>query len=238
MTWIKAAGFYIVYVSLVIYAADGMFDAVSFLFSLFALFMFMEERYDVFFLLVAASVFFKYQAGIFLLPLILVGIIMLFRRNNIFELLKNKMVLGGLILVIASLYTAWLSAPFLFSIGPQFIMNGINAFSINTQIPWVMQATWIILTLTITLAYAMYMLNKNSLLSLSAVFLLLPSFMLPYFQNWYLPYFFVYVLIPQQKKEMEVTLIWLIFMVLVLSFGGTAFNPLQILTVINTMFHL
>jgi len=136
------------------------------------------------------------------------------------------------------LFTAWLSAPFLFFVGPQFIMNGINAFSINSQIPWVMQATWILLTLAVTLAYALCMLKKNSLLSIMAVFLLLPSFMLPYFQNWYLPYIFVYVLIPQRKRELEVTIIWLIFMVLVLSFGGTAFNPMQILNVIKTMFHI
>ncbi len=238
MTWVKASGFYIIYVSLVIYAADGMFDAVPFLFSLFALFMFMEERYDIFFLLVAISIFFKYQAGIFLLPLIIVGIIMLIRKNKLRDLLKNKPVIGGLVLAIISLFTAWLSAPFLFFIGPQFIMNGINAFSINTQIPWVMQATWILLTLAVTLAYALYMLKKNSLLSILAVFLLLPSFMLPYFQNWYIPYIFIYVLIPQRKKELEVTIIWLIFMVLVLSFGGTAFNPLQILNVIKTMFHI
>ena len=238
MTWVKAGGFYILYVSLVIYAADGMFDAIPFLFSLFALFMFMEERYDIFFLLVAVSIFFKYQAGIFLLPLIIIGIIMLIQKNKLGELLKNKAVIGGIGLAIISLFTAWLSAPFLFFIGPQFIMNGINAFSINSQIPWGMQATWILLTLAVTLAYALYMLKKNSLLSIMAVFLLLPSFMLPYFQNWYLPYIFVYVLIPQRKKELEVTIIWLIFMVLVLSFGGTAFNPVQILNVMKTMFHI
>jgi hypothetical protein len=163
---------------------------------------------------------------------------MLIQKNKPTELLKNKVVIGGLVLAIISLYTAWLSAPFLFFIGPQFIMNGINAFSINAQIPWVMQATWILLTLAVTLAYALYMLKKNSLLSILAVFLLLPSFMLPYFQNWYIPYIFVYVLIPQHKKELEITIIWLIFMVLVLSFGGTAFNPVQILNVMKTMLHI
>jgi hypothetical protein len=73
------------------------------------------------------------------------------------------------------------------------------------------------------------MLNKNVLLSFSAPVLLLPSFALPYFQNWYLPFIFVYGLIPQNRKECEATIIWLIFMVAVLSFGGVSFNPLQIL---------
>jgi hypothetical protein len=79
------------------------------------------------------------------------------------------------------------------------------------------------------------MLNKNSLLSLSALFLLLPSFMLPYFQNWYIPFIFVYALIPQQKKELDVTMVWLIFMIFMLSFGAISFNPLQIL---NGLEHL
>jgi hypothetical protein len=69
------------------------------------------------------------------------------------------------------------------------------------------------------------MLNKNSLLSLSAVFLLLPSFMLPYFQDWYVPFIFIYALIPQRKKELEVTMLWLFFMIFVLSFAGGNYYP-------------
>jgi len=44
-----------------------------------------------------------------------------------------------------------------------------------------------------------------------------------------LPFFFVYALIPQQKREREVTMLWLIFMMAVLSFGGVSFNPLHVL---------
>ena len=67
---------------LVIYAADGMFDSVAFLFSLFAVTMFLSERYDYFFLLMGVSVFLKYQAGIFLLPLIIVGLLKLIEKNK------------------------------------------------------------------------------------------------------------------------------------------------------------
>jgi hypothetical protein len=197
--------------------------------------MFLVERYDYFFLLVAVSTFFKYQAGIFLLPLIVVALIMLIQKNKFGGLLKNKAVLGGTALGLVSVFTASLSVPYLFATGAQFIMNGINAFSPSTQIPWIVQAVSILLTLAVTIAYAVYMLNKNSLLSISAVFMLLPSFMLPYFQNWYLPFIFIYVLIPQQKKELEITILWLIFMVFMLSFGGTSFNPLQVLNVLQAM---
>jgi hypothetical protein len=238
MGLLKAGGVYIIYVSLVIYSADGMFDSVAFIFSLFALTMFLTERYDYFFLLVAISMFFKYQAGIFLLPLIIVGLVRLFEKNKLNSLLRNKAVLVGVALGITSAFTAYLSAPYLMAAGPQLIMNGINAFSPNTQIAWPLQTFSILLTLVVTLVYALYMLKKNSLLSLSAFFLLIPSFILPYFQNWYLPFVFIYALIPQRKKELEVTMVWLIFMIFMLSFGGVSFNPLQIFGALKTLVKL
>jgi len=239
LVWLlKALGVYIIYVTLVIYAADGMFDSVAFLFSLLALSMFMTERYDYFFLLVAVSVFFKYQAGIFLLPLIIVGLMKLFEKNRLGSLLRNKTVVAGAALGIVSVFTATLSAPYFLATGPQLIMNGINAFSPNSQISWTLQSFSVLLTLAATLAFAVYMLNKNSLLSLSALFMLLPIFMLPYFQNWYLPFIFIYVLIPQQKKELEVTMLWLLFMIVVLSFGGVSFNPLQIFGALKSLLKL
>jgi hypothetical protein len=229
LVWLlKALGIYIIYVTLVIYAADGMFDSVAFLFSLLALSMFMTERYDYFLLLFAASVFFKYQAGIFLFPLIIIGLMKLFEKNKLNNLLKNKSVIAGTALGTISAITAALSAPYFLAAGSQLVMNGINAFSPNTQIPWTLQSFSIILTLAATIAFTVYMLEKNSLLSFAALFMLLPSFMLPYFQNWYLPFIFVYVLIPQQKKELGITMAWLVFMIVVLSFGGVSFNPLQI----------
>jgi hypothetical protein len=162
----------------------------------------------------------------------------LFEKNKLSNLLRNKAVVAGAALGFVSVFTATLSVPYLLAIGPQLIMNGINAFSPNSQVPWTLQSFSILLTLATTLAFAVYMLNKNSLLSLSALFMLLPSFMLPYFQNWYLPFIFIYVLIPQQKKELEVTMLWLIFMIVVLSFGGVSFNPLQIFGALKSLLKL
>jgi hypothetical protein len=230
IVWIlKAVGIYIIYVTLVIYAANGMFDSIAFLFSLLALPMFMSERYDYFLLLLAISTFFKYQAGIFLFPLIIIGLVMLLKKNKLSNLWKNKAVVAGAALGTISAFTSTLSAPYFLAAGPKLIMNGINAFSPNAQIPWSLQSFATLLTLVATVTYAVYMLNKNSLLSFVALFMLLPGFMLPYFQNWYLPFVFIYVLIPQQKKELEVTVVWLVFMITVLSFGGLSFNPMPIL---------
>ncbi len=221
----KLVGLCIIYVTLVIYAAGGMFDSIPFIFSLFAVTMFLSERYDYFFLLMGISVFLKYQAGIFLLPLIIVGILKLIERNKPIILLQNRAIIAGVAFMLISVFTAYLSASFLSQTRPELIMNGINAFASHTQIAWTLQFTYIFLTLTATLVYAFYMLNKNSLLSLSALFLLLPSFTLPYFQNWYIPYFFVYILIPQRKTELGITMIWLIIMISLLSFSGMPFNP-------------
>ena len=137
----KLVGLYIIYVTLVIYAAGGMFDSIPFIFSLFAVTMFLSERYDYFFLLIGISVFLKYQAGIFLLPLIIVGLLKLIERNKPGHLFRNKAVIVGATFILISAFTAYLSAPFLSQTRPELIMNGINAFASHTQISWSLQFT-------------------------------------------------------------------------------------------------
>ena len=228
VSW-KLVGIYIIYVALITYAADGMFDSFAFLFALLGITMLLIERYDAFFLLIGISVFFKYQTAIFLMPLLIFGTLKLFEKLKFPNLLRNKMVIAGTVFLLISAFTAYLSAPYLIQTKPELVMNGINAFSANAQIPWLVQTSGVLLTIGATIAYALYMLKRNPLLSMSALFLLVPSFLLPFFQNWYIPFIFVYVLIPQQRKELEVTLIWLIFLIAILSFGATAFNPLHII---------
>ena len=227
--FLKLVGVYIIYDVLVIYAANGMFDSVAFLFSLFAIMMFVIERYDKFFLLTAVSIFFKYSAGIFFLPLTIFALLKILRKKRFKSLQENRVLIFSTLLIIISGTTAYSSLPYLAQTKPEFIMNGINAFLPHAQISWNLQAFSVFLTLSATIVYTFYMLKRNSILSLSALLLLLPSFTLPYFQNWYLPFIFVYVLIPHHRKETEATIIWLIFMVAVLSFGGAAFDPLRIL---------
>jgi hypothetical protein len=226
---LKFLGVYIIYIALVIFSADGMFDAVAFLFSIIALAMYLEGRYDYSILFVAISATLKYQAGIFLFPLIIMGLMKLFERHGLPSIIKNKAVIVTSVLAVIDTFTAYLSAPFLMETRPELVMNGVNAFSPHSQIPWALQSFAVLLTLTVTLLFAIYLLHKNSLISLSAIFILLPIFTMPYFQPWYLPFFFVYVLIPKQKREAEVTMLWLIFMMAMLSFGGVSFNPFQIL---------
>jgi hypothetical protein len=233
ISW-KLVGVYIIYMSLIVYAADGMFDSVAFIFSLFAVTMLLSERYDAFFVLIAASVFVKYQTGIFLLPLMAVGILKLLQQEKLSRLIRSKAVILGFILFAVSLSTAYLSAPYLIQTRQELIMNGVNAFSQNAQVPWAVQSLAVLLTLTATLSYVFYMRNRNLILSLSALFLLLPSFTLPYFQNWYIPFIFIYILIPQTKRDIKVTTLWLIFMIAVLSFGGAAFDPSRIIENIRT----
>jgi hypothetical protein len=228
----RIAGIIIMYYFIVVFAADGMFDAVALLFSLLALSMFVLERYDYFFALVMFSAFLKYQAAIFLLPLIAFGVIMLLKSNSLKGLLKNKAFLAGLSLGAVSLFTAYLSAPYLISGGHELITNNLNAFASNYTLSsislnsWGLQTILVLTTLTATVAYAAYMLNKNSLLSLSALFILIPVFMLPYFQNWYLPFIFCYVLVAEGKREFEATILWAIFMVAMIFFSGVIQMPL------------
>ena len=235
---LKAVGTYILYIVLVVYAANGQFDSVAFLFAMVGVAMFLGERYDLFLLFVAVASTFKYQAGIFLLPLIMVSLLRLFQKSTPFAILKNKAILAAVGLAAVDLFTAYLSAPFLMSTRPELVMNGANAFSAHAQISWSLQAFTVLLTLSVTLVCAGYLLNKSRLMSLFMVFSLLPAFVMPYFQPWYLPFFFVYPLIPQSKRSLEVTLVWLVFMVFVLSFGGLSYNPLAVLDNIRRILHL
>jgi hypothetical protein len=236
--FIKLLGIYTLYVALIVYSANGMFDSIAFLFSLVAFTMFVKERYDYFLLFIAIAVTFKYQPGMFLFPLIALGVVKLFQQQSVSSLIRNKAVIAAAGLAVVDALTAFLSAPFLVQASPEFVMNGVNAFSPHAQISWELQSFAVLLTLTVTLLTAIYLLNKNSLISLSAIFLLLPSFTMPYFQMWYLPSFFIYALVPKQQRTMEVTMIWLIFMMAVLSFGGLAFNPYQVLDTMKRLLNL
>jgi hypothetical protein len=226
---LKLLGIYALYVTLIVYSANGMFDAVPFLFSLIALDLYLNGRYDYFLLFMALSVTFKYQPAMFFLPLIIMGVLKLFEKQRFPSIIKNKAVIAATVLAVIVVFTAILNAPFLLNTKPEFVMNGINAFGSHTQIPWAAQSFAVLLTLTVTLLFAIYMLSKNPLFSLSAIFILLPSFTMPYFQIWNMPFFFAFALIPKQKREAEITMMWLIFMVAALSFGGISFNPLNVL---------
>jgi hypothetical protein len=232
---LKLLGVYIIYIALVVYSANGMFDAVAFFFAIIGLGFFLSGRYDYFVLFVAVATTFKYQAGIFLFPLVLLSLLRLFRQQGVPAVFKNKAVAAAALLAIPDLFTAFLSASFVMSIRSQLVMNGVNAFRPNAQTPWGSQSFAVLLTLSATLVFAVYMLRKNSVLSLAAVFMLLPVFTLPYFQPWYLPFLFMYVVIPRQKREVEATMLWLVFMVVVLSFGVAAFNPLQLLSTVRRL---
>ena len=235
---LKFLATYILYIVLVVFSANGQFAAVPFLFSLVAVAMFLEDRFDLFLLFTAVSLTFQYQAGIFLLPLVLVSLIRLFQKSTLSELLRNKAVLAAVCLIAVDLFTAYLSAPFLLAARPELIMNGVNAFGPHAQISWSLQVFTVLLTLSVTLVCAGYLLKRSRLISFFMIFSLLPAFTMPYFQSWYLPFFFLYPMIPQSKRSLEVTLLWLIFMVFVLSFGGLSYNPVTILDNVRRILNL
>ena len=225
---LKLLAVYALYVPLIVYSANGMFDAVPFLFSLIAVTMYMDERYDYFLLFMGLSLTFKYQPALLLLPLMIIGAMKLYSTQRFSGVIRNKKVIAAAVLGVISGFTAVLSAPFLVETRPEFVMNGVNAFSSHPQLPWVSQSLAVLLTLAVTLLFAVYMLKRNPLLALSAIFVLLPTFTLPYFQIWYLPFFLLYAFFPKQKRETEITVLWLIFMMAMLSFGGISFNPLHV----------
>jgi len=226
---LKTVGIYIFYVVLVLYSANGQFDAIAFLFALFSIIMFLDKRYDAFLLFVAVSATFKYQTAIFLAPLLIVGLLRLFNNPPNLKTIKNKYIIAAFTLFTVNLFTAILSMPYLTNTRSDLIMNGVNAFSPHGQISWELQAFIVLLFVSITLFVSVRLMNKSRLVSLFAVFSLLPCLTMPYFQPWYLPLFFVYLLIPQNKHSLQITIVWIVFVAIVLSFGGLSYNPLFIL---------
>jgi hypothetical protein len=166
---LKALGIYILYIALIVYSANGMFDSVAFLFSVIALTMYLERRYDYSILFVAVSATLKYEAGIFLFPLILMGLMKLFEQNGFSRIVKNKAIMAAAVLAGIDGFTAYSSAPFLMETKPELIMNGVNAFSPHSQAPWALQSSAVLLTLAVTLLFAIYLLHNNSLISTYAI---------------------------------------------------------------------
>jgi len=226
---LKLLAIYPLYIALIVYSANGMFDSVALFFSLIGVIMYQKGKYDYFILFLAISISFKYQAAIFLLPLLLMGSIKIIQEKKISEIIRRKVIIISIFLLLLSAFTGYQSAPFLFDTRPEFVMNGLNAFSSHSQLSWASQSFAVIMTLILTLIYTFFLIGKNRFLSLSSLFLLLPSFFLPYFQPWYLQFLFIYLLFPRKKAEMNFTLIWLLFMVMMLSFFGLAFSPISLI---------
>ena len=226
---LRLIGIYSIYIPLIVYSANGMFDAVPLFFSLIAINMFIIKRYDNFLFFISISSIFKYQPLLFLFPLIIIALIHLCKKKSLKPILKNRKIPAAIFLIATSISTAFLSLPFLMDSNNILIMNGLNVFSLHSQIPWLFQALAVLLTLTITVFFSIYMLDKNPIISLFSLFILLPAFFLQYFQIWYLPFVFLYSLIPQKKREVDLTLIWLLFIMGMLSFGALSFNPLNVI---------
>jgi hypothetical protein len=227
--FLKLLGIYAIYIPLIVYSANGMFDGVPFLFSLIALDMFLTKKYDFFLFFISISSIFKYQPVIFLFPLVITAFLKLFYKRSFNLVIKNRVVITAFILFAVTAFTALLNAPFLLESNNISVMNGLNAFNLNSQIPWTLQSIAVLSTSTITLLFSLYFLDKNPILTLSSIFMLIPSFFLTYFQIWYIPVFFLYTLIPEQKRYIETTLVWVLFIIVMLSFGAISFNPRNVL---------
>jgi hypothetical protein len=212
-----------------------MFDSVAVLFLLLSVGAFLASRYDFFVLLVGVSVVFKYQTAIFLFPLIVVAAVQLLKKHRLGGLVRNRNVVLAVACAAVSGFTAVLSAPYLMGTRPVLVMNAVNAFSAHAQIPWSWQAAAVLSVLAATALYSIYMYKHNRLLSLSSLFLLVPVCMLPYFQNWYLPFLFAYMLIPHEKDQFVATMLWIVFVAFMLSFGGSGLNPQVLIGHFQTM---
>lgn len=222
----KLIGIYALYVPLIVYSANGMFDGIPFLFSLIAIDLFLTKKYNYFLFFIGVSSIFKYQTLIFLFPLVIVAFSKLFHSRSFVDIYRNKTLIATIILILSTVTTGAFSVPLLLESNTP-VMNGINAFNPHSQINWIVQSIAVLSTVGITLVFSIYFLNKNPVLTISSISILIPSLFLIYFQIWYIPFFFIYTLIPQKKRNVEITLLWILFIIFMLSFGAISFNPIN-----------
>lgn len=230
----KAVALYGFYYLLILYSANGMFDALPIFFSLLSVIMLTEGCPTKSIFYAVLGTFFKYQVGIFLMPLILMELSVLYRKKALPRFLKSGTFPIMLILTLTVAYTAYLNIPFLANVRPELVMNGIYVFSHHPQLHWHVQLSAVLLTLSVTFAIIVYFLRKGcTICSMLLFYALFPGLSLPYFQQWYFPYLYIYLLIPWEKRSINFMALWLIAVTCIITLGNFMYDPIWLLDRLN-----
>ncbi|MFB0544934.1 MAG: hypothetical protein ACETVN_04415, partial [Asgard group archaeon] len=224
---VKYAGVYSFCFLLILYSANGMFDAIPLLFSLISLIEFVKNHYSKSVIYATVAAFFKYQAAIVLVPLILIALIRLYKDVDLYDMARKIWLPLTLTLVSVEAYTAYLNIPFMIRARPELIMNAIYLFGPHAQLPWQTRFFAIFSTLALTITIVLYLLRKGGAISsLLLFYTFLPFFSMAYFQPWYFPFFFIYALIPERTSLVNVVVLWLVAISLIISLGYFRYDPL------------
>jgi len=212
---------------LILYSANGMFDAIPLLFSLISVIEFVKNHYSKSVIYATVATFFKYQAAIVLVPLMLIALIRLHKDVGLYDMARKIWLPFTLILVSVEAYTAYLNIPFMMRARPELIMNSVYLFGPHAQLPWQTRFFAIFSTLALTIIIALYLLRKGGAISSLLLFYsFLPFFTMAYFQPWYFPYFYIYALIPERTNLVNVVVLWLVATSLIISLGYFRYDPL------------
>jgi len=224
---VKYAGVYGFCFFLILYSVNGMFDAIPLLFSLISVIEFEKNRYSRSVIYGTVAAFFKYQAAIVLVPLMLIALIRLYKDVGLYDMARKIGLPFTLILVSVEAYTAYLNIPFMARARPELIMNSIYLFGPHAQLPWQTRFFAIFSTLALTMIIVLYLLRKGGQISsLLLFYAFLPFFTMAYFQPWYFPYFYIYALIPERTSLVNVVVLWLVATSLIISLGYFRYDPL------------
>lgn len=224
---VKYSGIYAFCFLLIMYSANGMFDAIPLLFSLMSVIEFVKNHYSKSVIYATVAAFFKYQAAIFLIPLTLIALIRLYKDVGLYDAAKKIWLPFTLILVSVEAYTTYLNIPFMMRARPELTMNGIYLFGPHAQIPWQTRFFAIFSTLAFAIIIVLYLLRKGGTISSLLLFYsFFPFFTMAYFQPWYFPYFYIYALIPERASLVNVVVLWLVVISLIISLGYCRYDPL------------
>lgn len=224
---VKYSALYCFCFFLILFSANGMFDAIPILFSLISLIEFVKNHYSKSVIYGTVAAFFKYQAAIVLVPLMLIALINLYKNVGLYDMARKIWLPFTFILVSVEAYTAYLNIPLMMRARPELIMNAVYLFGPHAQLSWQTRLSAIFSTLALTIIMAFYLLRKGGQInSLLLFYTFFPFFTMAYFQPWYFPYFYIYALIPERTSLVNVIVLWLVAISLIISLGYFRYDPL------------
>lgn len=225
----KIAVFYIFYYIVLLYSLNGMFDSIPVFISILALSDFLRKNYDGSILLGALGFLFKYQVGIFLLPLFVINFLNFCKEERPKNIFRNAKINAAFLFVAVAAFSLVRSLPYIFGLREDLVMNTLYLFLPTRFLPE--EYHYVMLSIMFVLSFfcIYYGLKKDLFLSIFVSYLLLPSVTLPYFQQWYFMYIFPPVLLMRSKKSSALFAIWAVALTLLITVGNLKYDPIWLL---------
>ena len=233
---VKLIMLYSFYYLVILYSLNGMFDSLPLIFSVLAMINFIEERKEACLFLGFLGFFFKYQVGMFLLPLMLVSFILICKEKGATSIFRDMRLNVTFVLAVIIASTLFVSLPYIILLRKDLVMNSLYLFMTPVFLAETVHFAIILLMVFLTLFLAIYGLKRDLWLSVFVFYLILPCIILPYFQQWYFPYIFIPILLMKNKRSSTLYAIWILILIFAITMGSLRYDPVWLLEKVLSSF--